>query len=220
MQSCTKLQAVTSNASSTATETGLIAAYNLVKAKSQGGTGRENTQKVVVLLTDGMPNLKSSSNSAVPVISAATPVVISITIRATIPRRGIDADKYDAAKHWKAFAVGVGLQTDNNFMDRMARMEEPRTIAAKPHEPAAIRKPTRPNSERSSNRSSIRQKSVSFNKEWAVGSGQWTVDSGQWTVDSGQWTVDSGQWTVDSGQWTVDSGQWTVDSLVNGCFPS
>src|SRR5690606_8985189 len=65
MQAVTKLQAVGDNAASTATETGLIAGYNHIKPKSQGGAGRENTQKVLVLLTDGMPNLRTSSNSAI-----------------------------------------------------------------------------------------------------------------------------------------------------------
>ena len=65
MQSCTTMQAVGNNGNSTATETGLIAAYNLIKPQSQGGTGREHTQKIVVLLTDGIANLKSSSNTTI-----------------------------------------------------------------------------------------------------------------------------------------------------------
>jgi len=135
MLACTTLQAVGDNQSSTATETGLLAAKNHIKPSSQGGSGRINTQKVVVLLTDGMPNLKSSSDSTVSSYRSANP----------------DSDFYgggsytsDAAlmqsmamqlQNWKVFSVGLGLGTNYDFMDRLARMggtsnsdgESPRT---------------------------------------------------------------------------------------------
>ena len=63
MLASTHLQAVGDTGASTATETGLLKAYETIKPRSEGGSGRENTNKVVVLLTDGMPNLYSSSNS-------------------------------------------------------------------------------------------------------------------------------------------------------------
>ncbi len=124
-QACTKLQPVHSGAACTATETGMIAAENLIKAASKGGKGRENTQKVVVLLTDGVPNLKTSSNST-----------ISNYISSNSNSNYYNSStyyNYDAAlmqtalmqkMNWKVFAVGVGLETDNSFMDRIARMGE------------------------------------------------------------------------------------------------
>ena len=56
MQVCTTLQAVGDNASSTATETGLIAAKT--HCRPLRAASRRSAKKVVVLLTDGMPNLK------------------------------------------------------------------------------------------------------------------------------------------------------------------
>jgi hypothetical protein len=135
MTSCTTLQAVGDNQSSTATETGIIAAKNHIKAASEGGSGREHTQKVLVVLTDGMPNLYSSSDSTINSYRTANP----------------SSDYYGGSNYagdgplmqatslqllgWKVFAVGVGLGTDYGFMDRLARMgatqnddgESPRT---------------------------------------------------------------------------------------------
>ena len=50
---------------STDTEAGLALAYSHIKPQSQGGAGRENTNKIVVLLTDGQPNLKQSSSTTI-----------------------------------------------------------------------------------------------------------------------------------------------------------
>ena len=86
MQSATTMQAVGYNGNSTATETGLIAGYNLIKAKSQGGQGRENTQKVVILLTDGVANLQTSSNSTISQLSnRRTPARIIMAEAAITP---------------------------------------------------------------------------------------------------------------------------------------
>ena len=35
------------------------------QTQSQGGSGRENTNKIVVLLTDGQPNLQQSTNTTI-----------------------------------------------------------------------------------------------------------------------------------------------------------
>jgi Mg-chelatase subunit ChlD len=123
MQACTRLQAVSDDGSSTATETGLIAAYNHIKARSEGGQGRQNTQKVVVLLTDGMPNLRSSSNSTISNYISRNP---SSNFYGSSSYYNHDAALMQASimrrAYWKVFAVGIGLGTDNGFMDRMARM--------------------------------------------------------------------------------------------------
>jgi Flp pilus assembly protein TadG len=122
MQSCTTLQAVCDDQSSTATETGLIFANNHIKPNTQGGSGRIYTQKVVVLLTDGMANLKSSSDGQVGAYRNANPnsdwygggsyVADAALMQASSMELG----------HWKVFSVGIGAGTDFGFMDRIARM--------------------------------------------------------------------------------------------------
>ena len=122
MEACTRLQAVSDDGSSTATEAGLIEARNVIKPKSEDGEGREYTNKVVVLLTDGMPNLYTASTSEInQEISDAdsdefygggyywldAPLIQSMKMR---------------TRGWYVFAVGIGLGTDYDFMDRMARL--------------------------------------------------------------------------------------------------
>ena len=46
-----------------ATEAGLIAAKNHLKTPAEGGAGRGFANKVIVLLTDGIPNAWMTSNT-------------------------------------------------------------------------------------------------------------------------------------------------------------
>lgn len=123
MDASTTMQAVAEGTSSTATESGLIAGYNHIKPKSQGGQGRENTQKVVVLLTDGMPNLKTSSNSAISTYRSNNS---SSNFYGGSSNYNHDAALMQAhtmnTGRWKLFSVPLGLGVDSDFMDRMARM--------------------------------------------------------------------------------------------------
>ena len=122
MQACTALEAVGDKAATTATEAGMLTARDHIKSKSQGGHGRESTNKVVVLLTDGVPNLYVSSPSEVDQFIGEHP-------QSEFYGRGLYW--YDAAlmqslkmqlEHWYLFPVGVGLGCDYDFMDRMARL--------------------------------------------------------------------------------------------------
>jgi hypothetical protein len=121
MQSCTQLQAVSDIGATTAIEAGLIAARNHLKKPAEGGTGRHYAKKVIVLLTDGVPNAWQSSTSSINSYIGANP----------------NADYYSNAYPWLnsalvqaarieeentvLYSVGIGLGTDYNFMDRMAR---------------------------------------------------------------------------------------------------
>lgn len=84
--------------------------------------GRDFTNKIVVLLTDGVPNLYSSAESTINAFIAEHPSV-------NFYNNG--AYWYDAAlmqasimqqQRWDVYPVGVGLGTDYDFMDRLARM--------------------------------------------------------------------------------------------------
>ena len=122
MTACTTLQAVGDISASTATENGLIAAQAHIKPTTQGGSGRTFTHKVMVLITDGMPNIWQSSSSTISNYISNNP----------------DPDYYssgndsynsvlmqtDTFKGNKGslFPVGMGLGADFDFMDRIARM--------------------------------------------------------------------------------------------------
>lgn len=122
MLACTRLQAVGDRNASTATEAGLIKAQEHLKPTSQGGAAREFSDKVVVLLTDGVPNLTASSSATISSYQSSNP----------------DSNWYGGGYDWldgpimqamqmegkgyKTYPVGLGLGTDYDFMDRMARV--------------------------------------------------------------------------------------------------
>lgn len=121
MQASTRLQAVGDKGSSTATESGLIAAREHLRPPSEGGQGRESAKKVVVLLTDGMPNAYQSDSETINNHLAGSS----------------NPDYYGGGYYWldaplmqtdlmqvggaDIYAVGVGLGADYNFLDRVAR---------------------------------------------------------------------------------------------------
>lgn len=121
MQSVTELQSVGDKSTTTATETGLALAQQILKKQSEGGQAREDSTKVVVLLTDGVPNAYHSSNAAIDSFAAANPggefvgggyYWIDAALMQTMQ---LHAKKVDV------YPVGVGLGTDYDFMDRIAR---------------------------------------------------------------------------------------------------
>jgi uncharacterized membrane protein YgcG len=121
---CCKLQAVSDIGNSTATENGMILARNHLKPTTEGGQGRTYSTKVLVLLTDGVPNVWQSSATEIGNYMSANP----------------HADYYDPLYPWynsvlmqtdkmragygKVFPVGMGLGCDYDFMDRIARMAD------------------------------------------------------------------------------------------------
>ena len=133
MQICTELQAN----GWTGTEAGMDLAYDHIKPENEGGMGRNNANKIVVLLTDGMPNQKRSSITKDMINDYAddNPSVW------TDPDTGQEVDNWvsdgsyknekNAAlmqtsmmqgDNWYAYAAGIGRGCDYDFMDRVARM--------------------------------------------------------------------------------------------------
>jgi hypothetical protein len=84
------------------------------------GDGRENTNKVVIFLTDGVPNIYDSRNRA------------DIDAAKLVHPTGWGTDYYQNAALWRAltmkgdnwftYSVGIGLGGNQTFMDRMAKM--------------------------------------------------------------------------------------------------
>jgi hypothetical protein len=112
MQSCTQLQACYEPGLCTATATGLVAAYNHIKPASQGGLGRTSSNKIVVLLTDGKPNL-TPTNCTLPI----TPYTGDGSKDAALSEIATLQ-----AKNWYVYGVGIGLSTDPDFMGRAATL--------------------------------------------------------------------------------------------------
>lgn len=119
MLAATKLQA----GSSTCTESPLVIALAHLKPQAQGGQGRLQTNKIVVLLTDGMPNGYTSSSSTINSYISAHP---DSNFYNDSSKRAHDAALMQTMNmqlgKWFLYPVGVGLGCDYDFMDRMARM--------------------------------------------------------------------------------------------------
>ncbi len=133
MQVCTRFQAY----GGTGTEAGLNMAYEHIKPQSQGGLGRENANKVVVLLTDGMPNEKRSTVTSTIInnyIANNSSVWTNPSTGSTVNNwvtTGLNVTEKNAAlmqtsqmqgDKWYVFAAGIGRGCDYDFMDRVARM--------------------------------------------------------------------------------------------------
>ncbi len=122
MATCAKMQAVSDNGNSTATEAGMIEARGAISNPSDGGAGREHASKVVVLLTDGVPNLYRTDYNTIFGYVTSNPhgdyygngqyYYEAPLMQAAIMK----ADK------WDLYPVGLGMAADYNFMDRMARI--------------------------------------------------------------------------------------------------
>lgn len=123
MQATTTMQAVSDISASTATEAGMIKAQEVLKTISQGGSAREYSDKVVVVLTDGQPNIVTSSSSTISNYISANP---SSNFYTGSGNNAFNAPimQSDAMNEngWKTYAVGIGFGTDYDFLDRVARM--------------------------------------------------------------------------------------------------
>ncbi len=118
---CTTLQATIDKGRTTATEIGLEAARLYLRPQRNGGVGRNQSNKVVVLLTDGLPNDATSGRAVMDPYIAENP----------------DSNFYGGGYYWLdapimhtlmmnadnvvVHPIGIGFGTDYDFMDRLAR---------------------------------------------------------------------------------------------------
>lgn len=122
MQACTTLQAVGDINASTATENGIILAKQHLLPTSSGGAARTFSTKVMVLITDGVPNIYSSSNSTISSYisghsnsdwySTSDPEYNAVLMQTSM---------MNSSKNL-VYSVGMGLGCDYDFMDRISRM--------------------------------------------------------------------------------------------------
>ena len=122
MEASTRLQACESGYSSTDTEVGLITAANHIKPQNDGGKGRNMTNKIVVLLTDGMPNLYESSRGTIDSYVSANSSPYFYNSGSYAKQAPLMRASMMQGDRWYLFPVGIGLGTDYDFMDRMAQM--------------------------------------------------------------------------------------------------
>ena len=122
MANCTDIQAVADAYLSTGSESGMALARSHLASEEEGGNGRRFANKVVVVLTDGAPNLNAISSSTINAYKAEHPSA-EYSHPTSYPHDGalMQASMMQLQK-WQVFAVGIGLGTDYDFMDRLGRM--------------------------------------------------------------------------------------------------
>lgn len=131
MQACTNLQAASDIGATTATEAGLsLARRHLVTDSSvsnpgsdpAGASGRKTAKRVVVLLTDGMPNLWESDAADIDnYILANGNSDYYGTGYDWLNAPLIQASQFQIQDKGQLFSVGMGLGADYDFLDRLAR---------------------------------------------------------------------------------------------------
>lgn len=121
MATCAKLQAVNDNGASTATEAGMIEAKIIAKP-SAGGAGREYASKVVVLLTDGVPNTYRTDYKEIYAYTEAKPSSEYYKTGQYYYEAPLMQAAIMKSDKWDVYPVGLGMATDYDFMDRMARI--------------------------------------------------------------------------------------------------
>lgn len=131
MVACTNLQAASDIGATTATEAGLSLARRHLETDSAasnpagdptGAAGRKLATRVIVLLTDGMPNLWESDAAEIDdYISANSNSDYYATGYDWLNAPLIQASRFNLQDEGQMFSVGMGLGADYDFLDRMAR---------------------------------------------------------------------------------------------------
>lgn len=131
---CRLLQAVGDGVNSTASENGLIKARDHLDHEVNPTQARSYANKMILFLSDGIPNIKQSSNTTInnflgnntgewfasgSFVNERNAVLMQV---AQMKQKG-----------WKTFLIGVGLGADRDLMDRAARMAG--TAIADPNNP-------------------------------------------------------------------------------------
>lgn len=118
------LQAAADDTLNSATETGLALAQSHLDPATNPGGGRAGVSKYVVLLTDGVPNLRSSTTSAIDAFIASHPSAEWFTSGSNRYERNAVLMRIwlMQQKGWRIFPVGVGLGADRALLDRAARL--------------------------------------------------------------------------------------------------
>ena len=121
MRTCARLQAVGDRGPSRATSSGLEAARRHLSAKQEGGRGRWASEKVVVLITGGLPDVYSVDPSEIDGYIRHHPTGDFYQDSAYALNAPLMLAAKMRADRWQVFSVGVGPKSDADFLDRMAR---------------------------------------------------------------------------------------------------
>lgn len=118
------IQAVADDTQSTASENGMIRARQHLDPAQNPSGARTNSNKLLIFLSDGIPNINQSSDTAIDTFmnnNKAGEWFTSGTYKYERNAVLMQITQLQALG-WRTHAVGVGLGADRTLMDRMARM--------------------------------------------------------------------------------------------------
>jgi hypothetical protein len=122
MLACTELQAVSDIGSTTGTEAGLAVARSHIRNANEGGAARPFAKKVIILLTDGVPNAWQSSSSTVGDYITSHPNTDYYASDYVWYNAALMQAAMFRAERGTMHVIGMGLGADYDFLDRMARL--------------------------------------------------------------------------------------------------
>lgn len=132
MLACTTLQAASDIGATTSTESGIDLARRHLRQKTAasnpnddpiGAQGRSFTSKVIVLVTDGMPNSWDAEQTELDdYISANSSDEFYPTGYDWFNSVLMQTQQFYRTQRGRMYGVGMGLGTDYDFMDRVARI--------------------------------------------------------------------------------------------------
>lgn len=128
------LQAVGDNVASTASEKGLLLAKSHLDP-AINANARTFSTKMIIFLTDGLPNIKESSSTTVDTYVSGNSAEWFTSGASYYRERNAAMMQVSAmnATGWPTYAVGIGLGCDRSMLDRMARLA--RTAITDPSNP-------------------------------------------------------------------------------------
>ena len=122
MNACAQMQAVSDIGATTATENALILAREHLRVVEEGGAGRPYAKKLVILLSDGVPNEWQTGTAEMNTYMTANPNPDYYA--QNVP--WVNAPLIQAARMSEEdtdlHSIGIGIGADYGFLDRMARL--------------------------------------------------------------------------------------------------
>ena len=122
MHDCRRLQATSDMGNTTATENALIMARKHLCPPSEGGSGRPYAKKVVILLSDGVPNDWESSGAEIGNYISANPSDDFYVENVPWVNAPLMQASRFSEEEGDLHTIGIGLGADYGFIDRMARL--------------------------------------------------------------------------------------------------
>jgi Flp pilus assembly protein TadG len=125
MLACTTMQPVGDIGKTTATENGLVLAREHLELPSKGGAGRAMTKKVIILLSDGIPNVwQSSAGEIASGMSQYPSVEYYNSAYQWYNSVLVQSAEFQEVDKGSLYPIGMGLGADLDFSDRIARISK------------------------------------------------------------------------------------------------